>query len=65
MNVRKSVRVLCGTHDITQSELAEIAGMTIGGFSRAVRNGTIQINKIKKICAHFEIKVSEFARLGE
>ena len=60
-NISKKIVDLRADHDLTQSELAKIAGVTNKAIS-AWENGTREpkIKPIQKICAYFGIDLNSF-----
>lgn len=66
MNLAKSLKYALVAQDMTQAQLAEIVGSKPAYISNlATGRSNLQGEMLKKIAAAFDMKVSEFVKLGE
>ena len=66
MRIGKSIKLACIMRDTTQGELALNVGKTDVTISNYVNRKTDPpLSVVVKMAAYFEMKVSEFIKLGE
>lgn len=65
MNLRKSVMIALAQRDMKQKDLADQLGMSQGSMSQLLGQRSCTGATLEKLAAAFDMKVSEFVRLGE
>jgi len=57
-----TIKRIASEKKIKQKDLAEAIGLTEGGFHQSVRNNTLRIDKLFKICEILEISPAELLK---
>ena len=65
MDLSKSLRISIATKGIRQKELAESLSTSRQQIGIWLATGVIKQSSLVDICKYFEVKVSEFIKLGE
>jgi DNA-binding Xre family transcriptional regulator len=59
MEYIEKIKFICKKKGITLKNLAENIGMTEGGFHLSVKNNTLKVDHLLKICSILEIDISD------
>lgn len=65
MNLRKSVMIALAHREMKQKDLADQIGMSQGSMSQLMNQTSCTGATLQKLAAAFDMKVSEFIKLGE
>jgi len=65
MDIGKSIRLALAHKNMTKTALAKGLGCTLASVTQLLRRDCIKSDMIQKLANVFEMKVSEFIKLGE
>lgn len=65
MDLGKAIRVALAQRDMSQTDLAERMGTKGPNISLMISRGSSTTDTIKKMAEAFDMKVSDFLKLGE